>query len=151
MVFRFNADKKQVAEILGRNASVSQFFTQGKGASLVKPLHAIVQEVQARGPPDMDSLKRLARGYVRPRLTKSGEVARVQRRNTVRSTRTATDDGGATAEEVDVVRPGQAGRQHIASGASAPTSRSRKLPRTRARSVSRCGRNGPCSLTMLGA
>lgn len=111
-------NKKQVAEILGRNASlVSQFFTRNKGASMVEALRAVVQEVQAGGPRDIDSLKRLARGHVRPRLTKGGEVARVRRRNAVRSTRTVTDDRGRRRKEW-TSSLARAGKQHIAAGAS---------------------------------
>lgn len=111
-------NKKQVAEILGRNASlVSQFFTKNKGASMVEALRAVVQEVQAGGPRDTESLKRLARGHVRPRLTKGGEVARVRRRNTVRSARTVTDEQGRRRKEW-TSSLARAGKQHIASGAS---------------------------------
>ncbi|WP_316779558.1 hypothetical protein [Streptomyces sasae] len=110
--------KKQVAEILGRNASlVSQFFTKNKGASMVEALRAVVQEVQAGGPRDVDSLKRLARTHVRPRLTKGGEVARVRRRNAVRSTRSVTDAQGKRRREW-TSSLARAGKQHIASGAS---------------------------------
>jgi hypothetical protein len=111
-------NKKQVAEILGRNASlVSQFFTRNKGASMVEALRAVVQEVQAGGPRDIESLKRLARGHVRPRLTKGGEVARVRRRNAVRSTRTVTDEQGRRRKEW-TSSLARAGKQHIAAGAS---------------------------------
>lgn len=111
-------NKKQVADILGRNASlVSQFFTKNKGASLVEALQAVVQEVQAGGPRDVESLKRLARAHVRPRLTRGGEVARVRRRNTVRSARTVTDAQGRRSKEW-TSSLARAGKQHIASGAS---------------------------------
>ncbi|MBL1086786.1 hypothetical protein JK359_33310 [Streptomyces actinomycinicus] len=110
-------NRKQVAEILGRDASlVSQFFTKNKGASMVEALRAVVQEVQAGGPRDIDSLKRLARAHVRPRLTKSGERARVRHRNTVRSTRTVTDERGRRVKEW-TSSLARAGKQHIAAGA----------------------------------
>ncbi|MGW4784911.1 hypothetical protein [Streptomyces sp. NPDC004230] len=111
-------NKKQVAEILGRDASlVSQFFTKNKGASFVDALRSVVQEVQAGGPRDIASLRRLARGQVRARTTKSGERARVRHRNTVRSTRTVTDDRGRK-KKLWTSSLARAGKQHIAAGAS---------------------------------
>ncbi|MFE2693664.1 hypothetical protein [Streptomyces mirabilis] len=118
--------KKQVGEIIGRNPSlVSQFFTKNKGAAFVEALRSVVQEVQAGGPRDTESLKALAGQYVRPRLTKAGVKARVRRRNAVRGERTVKDRRGRTVTDAQG-RPvkewssslARAGKQHIASGAS---------------------------------
>ncbi|MFZ3475870.1 hypothetical protein ACODT3_41445 [Streptomyces sp. 4.24] len=73
---RAGFSRKQVGEILGRNPSlVSQFFTKGKGASMVEALRAVVQEVQAGGPRDLASLKALAAGHVQPRLNREDSAA----------------------------------------------------------------------------
>ncbi|MGW0647333.1 hypothetical protein ACWD4T_00770 [Streptomyces umbrinus] len=118
--------KKQVGEIIGRNPSlVSQFFTKNKGAAFVEGLRAVVQEVQAGGPRDTDSLKQLAGQYVRRRRTKGGERARVRGRNTARGERTVRDRRGRTVTDARgrAVKEwssslARAGKQHIASGAS---------------------------------
>ncbi|MBT2439820.1 hypothetical protein J7E93_06725 [Streptomyces sp. ISL-36] len=118
--------KKQVGEILGRNPSlVSQFFTKNKGASFVEALRAVVQEVQAGGPRDMESLKALAGGHVRPRLNREGYKARVRGRNHGRAEKVVKDEKGrpVIGKDGKPVKAwssslAKAGRQHIASGAS---------------------------------
>lgn len=95
--------RKQIGYILGRNSSlVSQFWTRGKGASLVPALQAVVAAVQG-GIRDIDDLKAVAAGYTTRRRTASGKTARVR-----------------THEQVETPghsRMARAGRQHIASGA----------------------------------
>ncbi|GLP67968.1 MULTISPECIES: hypothetical protein [unclassified Streptomyces] len=76
-------------------------------------MHGI--EVQAVGPRNIDSLNRLARGDVRSRLPKGGAVARVPRRNTVRSTRTVTDVAGKRQLTSSLAR---AVKRRIVSGVS---------------------------------
>lgn len=96
--------RKQVGEILGRNSSlVSQFWTKGKGASLVPALDAVTRAVQG-GIRDTEDLKAIAGGLVQRRRTKSGRRARVRAREQV--------------ETPGNSRMARAGRQHIASGGS---------------------------------
>ncbi|WP_431983921.1 hypothetical protein [Streptomyces qinglanensis] len=103
--------KRQIAEILGRNSAIiSHFYTRGphSGQAYVAALHAVVQEVQAGGPRDMESLKRQASQYVTRRRTKTGRLARVRGKDTVQH---APHDQWTSG----IAR---AGRQHISSGAS---------------------------------
>ncbi|MFH0246175.1 hypothetical protein ACGRHY_28005 [Streptomyces sp. HK10] len=103
--------KRQVATILGRNSAiVSHFYTRGPGSgqAYVEALHAVVQEVQAGGPRDPESLRNLAGQYVTRRRTKSGREARVRGKDSVQH---ATDNRWTSG----IAR---AGRQHISSGAS---------------------------------
>jgi hypothetical protein len=95
--------RKQIGEILGRNSSlVSQFWTRGKGASMVPALRAVVAAVQG-GIRDVDALKAIAAGHVTRRRTKAGKTARVRTREQV--------------ETPGHSRMARAARQHIASGA----------------------------------
>ncbi|MFE0200488.1 hypothetical protein ACFW0I_32735 [[Kitasatospora] papulosa] len=110
-------NKAQVGEILGRNPSlVSQFFTKNKGASMVEALRAVVQEVQAGGPRDIDSLKALAAAHVQPRLNREGKRARVRSRDVLRAERAVGK--GAERHKEWTSSLARAGKQHIASGAS---------------------------------
>ncbi|ONK09251.1 hypothetical protein [Streptomyces sp. MP131-18] len=96
--------RKQVGEILGRNSSlVSQFFTKGKGASLVPALDAAVRAVQG-GIRDVDDLRGIAASHTTRRRTKGGKTARVRVKEQI--------------ETPGNSRLARAGRQHIASGAS---------------------------------
>jgi predicted transcriptional regulator len=96
--------RKQIGQILGRNSSlVSQFFTKGKGASLVPALDAVVRAVQG-GIRDVEDLRGVASGYVQRRRTKAGKTARVRVKEQI--------------ETPGHSRLARAGRQHIASGAS---------------------------------
>ncbi|MFB6881257.1 hypothetical protein ACFCY8_10525 [Streptomyces noursei] len=104
-------NKRQIATILGRNSAiVSHFYSRGpaSGQAYAEALRAVVQEVQAGGPRDLESLKRLAGQYVTRRRTKSGRIARVRGKDSVEH---APDDQWSSG-------CARAGRQHIASGAS---------------------------------
>ncbi|MFG2918377.1 helix-turn-helix domain containing protein [Kitasatospora sp. NPDC048298] len=96
--------KRQVARMLGRDASlVSQFFTKGKGASMVGALRQLVRAVRG-GERDAEALSGIAEANIRRRRTKTGQKARVRGKDTV------GEAGGSMA--------GRAGRQAIRSGAS---------------------------------
>ncbi|MEV7603711.1 helix-turn-helix domain containing protein [Kitasatospora sp. NPDC089797] len=96
--------KRQVARALGRDASlVSQFFTKGKGASMVGALRQLVRAVLG-GERDAEVLAGIAEANTDRRRTKSGQKARVRGKDTV------GEAGGSMA--------GRAGRQAIRSGAS---------------------------------
>ncbi|MFI0742530.1 hypothetical protein ACH4PU_31300 [Streptomyces sp. NPDC021100] len=110
-LLREGFSKRDVATILGRNSAiVSHFYTRGPrgGQSFVAALRAVVQEVQAGGPRDMESLKQLASRYTTRRRTKTGRLARVRTRDAVS---VQHDDRWTSG----IAR---AGRQHIKSGAS---------------------------------
>ena len=95
--------RKQIGQILGRNSSlVSQFWSKGKGASLVPALEAAVRAVQG-GVRDVEDLRAIASGYTTRRRTKAGKTARVRTREQV--------------ETPGQSRLARAGRQHISSGA----------------------------------
>lgn len=97
--------KKDVATILGRNASlVSQFFTKNKGASFVEALRAVVQEMQVGAATTVPEMRAVAEGHVMPRLTREGHKARVRTKDVI-----ATPGNSSMA---------RAARQHIASGAA---------------------------------
>ncbi|MGW7466948.1 hypothetical protein ACWGJT_20125 [Streptomyces xantholiticus] len=103
--------KRQVAHILGRNSAiVSHFYNRGPGSgkAFVDALRAVVQEVQAGGPRDVESLTQLASQYVKRRLTKAGKPARVRAPDTVQVTHDDEWTSGIA----------RAGKQHISSGAS---------------------------------
>ncbi|MFD7324231.1 hypothetical protein ACFV9D_24555 [Streptomyces sp. NPDC059875] len=110
-------NKKQVGEILGRNPSlVSQVFTKNKGASMVEALRAVVQEVQAGGPRSVESLTALAAAHIEPRQTREGKPARVRSKDVLRAEKTVGK--GAERHKEWTSSLAQAGKQHIASGAS---------------------------------
>lgn len=94
--------RKQVAEILGRDTSlVSQFFTKGKGASLVPALRQITAAVQG-GIRDPEELQAIARQNTTRRTTSDGRRARVRGKDVIK-----TPGGSMFA---------RAGRQALASG-----------------------------------
>ncbi|MGW3181751.1 helix-turn-helix domain containing protein [Kitasatospora sp. NPDC001119] len=96
--------KRQVATMLGRDASlVSQFFTKGKGASMVGALRQLVRAVRG-GERDEETLSGIAEANTSRRRTRTGQKARVRGKDTV------GEAGGSMA--------GRAGRQAIRSGAS---------------------------------
>jgi hypothetical protein len=96
--------KRQVAKMLGRDASlVSQFFTKGKGASMVGALRQMVRAVRG-GERSTEALSGIAEANSSRRRTKTGQKARVRGKDTV------GEAGGSMA--------GRAGRQAIRSGAS---------------------------------
>ncbi|GHF78658.1 hypothetical protein GCM10018790_65820 [Kitasatospora xanthocidica] len=96
--------KRQVARMLGRDASlVSQFFTKGKGASMVNALRQLVRAVRG-GERDEEALSGIAEANTSRRRTKTGQKARVRGKDTV------GEAGGSMA--------GRAGKQAIKSGAS---------------------------------
>ncbi|MFE0462778.1 helix-turn-helix domain containing protein [Kitasatospora sp. NPDC058965] len=96
--------KRQVAKMLGRDASlVSQFFTKGKGASMVNALRQVVRAVHG-GERDEDVLSGIAEANTTRRRTKTGQKARVRGKDTV----------GKPGESM----AGRAGKQAINSGAS---------------------------------
>ncbi|MFD9691526.1 helix-turn-helix domain containing protein [Kitasatospora sp. NPDC059088] len=96
--------KRQVAKLLGRDASlVSQFFTKGKGASMVGALRQLVRAVRG-GERDIEALSGIAEANTKRRRTKTGQKARVRGKDTV------GEAGGSMA--------GRAGKQAIRSGAS---------------------------------
>ncbi|PNE43501.1 helix-turn-helix domain containing protein [Streptomyces noursei] len=96
--------RKQVADIIGRDASlVSQFFTKNKGAAFVTALQEVVQAVDA-GERDLDTLHATAQPHVKRRLASTGREARVRGKNVVGTL-------GKSAA-------GRAGEQAIAHGAS---------------------------------
>ncbi|GGR05693.1 helix-turn-helix domain containing protein [Kitasatospora sp. NPDC004614] len=96
--------KRQVAKILGRDASlVSQFFTKGKGASMVGALRQLVRAVRG-GERDEEALVGIAEANTTRRRTRTGQRARVRGKDTV------GEAGGSMA--------GRAGKQAIRSGAS---------------------------------
>lgn len=103
--------RRQIAQILSRNSAiVSHFYTRGprSGEAYVEGLRAVVQEVQAGGPRDVDSLKQLASQYIRRRRTKDGKLARVRTPDRVQVEHDEEWTSGLA----------RAGRQHLASGAS---------------------------------
>jgi hypothetical protein len=103
--------RRQVAQILSRNSAiVSHFYTRGprSGAAYVEGLRSVLQEVQAGGPRDVETLKQLAAQYVRRRRTKDGRLARVRTRDTVQVEHDEEWTSGLA----------RAGRQHLASGGS---------------------------------
>ena len=78
-------NRKQVAEILGRNASlVSQFFTKGKGASLVPALRQITAAVQG-GIRDLEELQAIAAQNTTRRTTRDGRRARVRGKDVIKT------------------------------------------------------------------
>ncbi|MER6301600.1 helix-turn-helix domain containing protein [Kitasatospora sp. NPDC001539] len=96
--------KRQVAKILGRDASlVSQFFTKGKGAAFVAALRQVVRAVRG-GERDVEALGAVAQENVERRRTRTGQKARVRGKDVV------GEAGGSMA--------GRAGKQAIRSGAS---------------------------------
>lgn len=96
--------KRQVAKMLGRDTSlVSQFFTKGKGASMVNALRQVVRAVRG-GERDEEALSGIAEANTSRRRTKTGQKARVRGKDTV------GEAGGSMA--------GRAGKQAIRSGAS---------------------------------
>ena len=96
--------KRQVAKMLGRDASlVSQFFTKGKGASMVGALRQLVRAVRG-GERDTEALSAVAEANTKRRTTKGGQKARVRGKDTV------GEAGGSMA--------GRAGKQAIRSGAA---------------------------------
>ncbi|AUY53709.1 helix-turn-helix domain containing protein [Streptomyces sp. CB01881] len=96
--------KRQVARMLGRDASlVSQFFTKGKGASMVNALRQLVRAVRG-GERDTEALAGIAEANTTRRRTKTGQKARVRGKDTV----------GTPGESM----AGRAGKQAIRSGAS---------------------------------
>ncbi|MFE4356749.1 helix-turn-helix domain containing protein [Kitasatospora sp. NPDC056800] len=96
--------KRQIATMLGRDASlVSQFFTKGKGASMVGALRQLVRAVRG-GERDEETLSGIAEANTSRRRTRTGQKARVRGKDTV------GEAGGSMA--------GRAGRQAIRSGAS---------------------------------
>ncbi|AUY53620.1 helix-turn-helix domain containing protein [Streptomyces sp. CB01881] len=96
--------KRQVAKMLGRDASlVSQFFTKGKGASMVGALRQLVRAVRG-GERDAEALSGIAEANTKRRTTKGGQKARVRGKDTV------GEAGGSMA--------GRAGKQAIKSGAA---------------------------------
>ncbi|WP_329574946.1 helix-turn-helix domain containing protein [Kitasatospora sp. NBC_01250] len=96
--------KRQVAKMLGRDASlVSQFFTKGKGASMVNALRQLVRAVRG-GERDEEALSGIAEANTARRRTKTGQKVRVRGKDTV------GEAGGSMA--------GRAGKQAIKSGAS---------------------------------
>ncbi|MDH6137888.1 hypothetical protein P3T37_007326 [Kitasatospora sp. MAA4] len=96
--------KRQVAKMLGRDASlVSQFFTKGKGASMVGALRQVVLAVRG-GERDEEALSGIAQENVKRRRTKTGQKARVRGKDTIGT------PGASMA--------GRAGKQAIKSGAS---------------------------------
>ncbi|KJS53701.1 hypothetical protein VM98_23660 [Streptomyces rubellomurinus subsp. indigoferus] len=96
--------RRQVATMLGRDASlVSQFFTRGKGASMVGALRQLVQAVRG-GERDTEALAAIAEANTSRRRTRTGHRARVRGKDTV------GEAGGSMA--------GRAGKQAIRSGAA---------------------------------
>ncbi|MGW4651352.1 helix-turn-helix domain containing protein [Kitasatospora sp. NPDC004289] len=96
--------KRQVAKILGRDASlVSQFFTKGKGAAFVGALRQVLRAVRG-GVRDEEALAGIAGANTKRRTTKGGQKARVRGKDTIGT------PGGSMA--------GRAGKQAIRSGAS---------------------------------
>ncbi len=96
--------KRQVAKMLGRDASlVSQFFTKGKGASMVGALRQLVRAVRG-GQRDEEALSAVAGANTKRRTTKGGQKARVRGKDTIGT------PGGSMA--------GRAGKQAIKSGAA---------------------------------
>ncbi|WP_457033719.1 helix-turn-helix domain containing protein [Kitasatospora sp. P5_F3] len=96
--------KRQVAKMLGRDASlVSQFFTKGKGASMVNALRQVVRAVRG-GERDEEALSGIAGENTKRRTTKGGQKARVRGKDTIGT------PGGSMA--------GRAGKQAIRSGAA---------------------------------
>ncbi|MEY9950333.1 helix-turn-helix domain containing protein [Kitasatospora sp. GAS1066B] len=96
--------KRQVAKMLGRDASlVSQFFTKGKGASMVGALRQLVRAVRG-GERDEEALSAVAGANTTRRRTRTGQKARVRGKDTV------GEAGGSMA--------GRAGKQAIRSGAA---------------------------------
>ncbi|MFD5433770.1 helix-turn-helix domain-containing protein [Kitasatospora sp. NPDC127067] len=96
--------KRKVARMLGRDTSlVSQFFTKGKGASMVGALRQLVRAVRG-GERDEEALSGIAEANTKRRTTKTGQKARTRQKDTV------GEAGGSMA--------GRAGKQAIKSGAS---------------------------------
>ncbi|MFF2147474.1 helix-turn-helix domain containing protein [Kitasatospora sp. NPDC058190] len=96
--------KRQVAKMLGRDASlVSQFFTKGKGASMVNALRQLVRAVRG-GERDTEALSGIAEANISRRRTRTGQKARVRGKDVV----------GKPGESM----AGRAGKQAIKSGAS---------------------------------
>ena len=96
--------KRQVARMLGRDASlVSQFFSKGKGASMVGALRQLVRAVRG-GERDTEALSAVAEANTKRRTTKGGQKARVRGKDTVGT------PGGSMAS--------RAGKQAIRSGAA---------------------------------
>ncbi|MGW1176136.1 helix-turn-helix domain containing protein [Kitasatospora sp. NPDC002543] len=96
--------KRQVARMLGRDASlVSQFFTKGKGASMVNALRQLVRAVRG-GERDEETLAGIAEANTVRRRTRTGQKARVRGKDVIGT------PGGSMA--------GRAGKQAIRSGAA---------------------------------
>lgn len=96
--------KRQVAKMLGRDASlVSQFFTKGKGASMVNALRQMVRAVRG-GERDEQALAGIASENTKRRTTRTGQKARVRGKDTIGV------PGGSMA--------GRAGKQAIKTGAA---------------------------------
>ncbi|MFF2045562.1 helix-turn-helix domain containing protein [Kitasatospora sp. NPDC058170] len=96
--------KRQVARMLGRDASlVSQFFTKGKGASMVDALRQMVRAVRG-GERDEEALSGIAEANTKRRTTRTGQKARVRGKDVIGT------PGGSMA--------GRAGKQAIRTGAA---------------------------------
>ncbi|AUY53831.1 helix-turn-helix domain containing protein [Streptomyces sp. CB01881] len=96
--------RRQVARMLGRDASlVSQFFTKGKGASMVGALRQLVRAVRG-GERDEEALAGIAEANTTRRRTKTGQKARVRGKDVIGT------PGGSMA--------GRAGKQAIKTGAA---------------------------------
>ncbi|CAN3977385.1 helix-turn-helix domain containing protein [Kitasatospora purpeofusca] len=96
--------KRQVAKMLGRDTSlVSQFFTKGKGTSMVNALRQLVRAVRG-GERDEDALAGIAEANTTRRRTRTGQKARVRGKDVIGT------PGGSMA--------GRAGKQAIRTGAA---------------------------------
>ncbi|MFI9329296.1 helix-turn-helix domain containing protein [Kitasatospora sp. NPDC052868] len=96
--------RRQVAGMLGRDASlVSQFFTKGKGASMVDALRQLVRAVRG-GERDTEALAGIAEANTSRRRTRTGQKARVRGKDVIGT------PGGSMA--------GRAGKQAIRTGAA---------------------------------
>ncbi|WP_030237415.1 hypothetical protein [Streptomyces sp. NRRL S-350] len=96
--------KRQVGTMLDRNPSyVSQFWSKGKGASVVGALRQLIQAVRG-GERDIEALSAIAAPNVKRRTTKGGQKARVRGKDII------GQEGRAMT--------GRAGKQAIGTGAS---------------------------------
>lgn len=74
---------------------------------MVEALRAVVQEVQAGGPRDIESLKALAAAHIQPRLTREGKRARVRSRDVVRAEKTVGNGAERHKEWTSSLAPGR--------------------------------------------
>ncbi|MEV4560043.1 helix-turn-helix domain containing protein [Kitasatospora sp. NPDC049285] len=96
--------KRQVGTMLDRDASyISQFWSKGKGASMVGALRELLQAVRG-GERDTEALSVIAAQNVKRRTTKSGQKARVRGKDII------GQEGRSMI--------GRAGKQAIGTGAS---------------------------------